>query len=590
MADFQRINDLSNSSLRRRFLEQEFKPETNFAVAMGRVSIKKNKDAGNSDVAQLETIEEYSRKEALTIVRSWDVAETASKHDKRKHFLEMIEVVRASQNTARPIKHILFSHQSRSNRNRESAREIETLVRSIGVTLHCARDHLKLTAQSTLEDWMRWDLFNNLNEKFIKDHTRNVMDGMIKRIEMGLFPGKAPFGYRNYRASERDTSVFQFREPAASYMKSAFELFSTGRYTEMSLKAELDRRYPQLTKKPPAKRFSELLRNPFYYGEFDYGGERHQGNPELHPPMISRDMWERVQEILRRPSRNRKKATLKEHPYLGILRCGGLRLDASGNPTEQICGAAITAEEKRKKLSDGTVKAFYYYHCSRNSGLAGCCNQRDRGYMTAIGRKRLNFSEAEIEELFEIIVRPLSFSPEVAQWMKEALLDSSRDKAKIHENHVSSLQFQSRVLDRKITAAYQDKLSGAIDESLWQTTHDRLSAEKRKVEAELKAVNEERGDYLERGSLLIELVQSTDKAYRNGSAETKRKIIEIVSSNHVLEGGSLRFNYRKPFDLLASAHSCDEWLARLGLNQRPLPCQGSALPLSYEPIEKVCWI
>lgn len=26
-----------------------------------------------------------------------------------------------------------------------------------------------------------------------------------------------------------------------------------------------------------------------------------------------------------------------------------------------------------------------------------------------------------------------------------------------------------------------------------------------------------------------------------------------------------------------------KWLARLGLNQRPPPCQGGALPLSYEP-------
>ncbi len=25
------------------------------------------------------------------------------------------------------------------------------------------------------------------------------------------------------------------------------------------------------------------------------------------------------------------------------------------------------------------------------------------------------------------------------------------------------------------------------------------------------------------------------------------------------------------------------WLARAGLNRRPLPCQGSALPLSYAP-------
>ena len=122
MADFKRINDLSQFALRQKFLEKEFKPETNFAVAMGRVSLKKNKESGHSDVAQLETISEYSEKEKLTIIRTWDVSETASKHDKRKHFLEMMEVVRVSQESSRPIKHILFSHQSRSNRNRESAR------------------------------------------------------------------------------------------------------------------------------------------------------------------------------------------------------------------------------------------------------------------------------------------------------------------------------------------------------------------------------------------------------------------------------------------------------------------------------------
>jgi hypothetical protein len=27
-----------------------------------------------------------------------------------------------------------------------------------------------------------------------------------------------------------------------------------------------------------------------------------------------------------------------------------------------------------------------------------------------------------------------------------------------------------------------------------------------------------------------------------------------------------------------------KWWARLGLNQRPLPCEGSALPLSYAPV------
>jgi hypothetical protein len=73
-------------------------------------------------------------------------------------------------------------------------------------------------------------------------------------------------------------------------------------------------------------------------------------------------------------------------------------------------------------------------------------------------------------------------------------------------------------------------------------------------------VNEERGDYLERGVLLIELVQNTENAYKKATSAIKRKIIEIVSSNHILEGGSIRFDYRKPFDLLASAPSREIWL------------------------------
>ena len=258
------------------------------------------------------------------------------------------------------------------------------------------------------------------------------MDGTFKRVETGLFPGKAPFGYRNFRPSERDTSVFQLVEPAALYMKTAFELFSTGRYTDRSLKSELDLRFPQIKKKPEPKRFGELLRNPFYYGDFVYGGETHQGNPEYHPRLISHELWQDVQRVLNQPSRSRKRVMLKEHPYLGILRCGGYLLDPEGKLTDRPCGSTVTAEEKRKKLADGSIKLFYYYHCSRNPGPAGCCNQRDKGYMTSIGRKRLNFSESEIEELFEIIVKPLLFSPEVGKWMQEALIDQSEDKSKSH--------------------------------------------------------------------------------------------------------------------------------------------------------------
>ena len=157
-------------------------------------------------------------------------------------------------------------------------------------------------------------------------------------------------------------------------MKTAFELFSTGRYSEVALKEELDRRYPQLEKRPKAKRFSELLRNPFYYGEFDYGKSRHQGNPNHHPRLISRDLWDQVQLVINSPNRNHSKVTKRDHPYLGLLRCGGFLLDDEGRVTDRVCNSAVTAEEKRKRLADGGINIFHYYHCSRTTGR---CSQRD---------------------------------------------------------------------------------------------------------------------------------------------------------------------------------------------------------------------
>ena len=46
---------------------------------------------------------------------------------------------------------------------------------------------------------------------------------------------------------------------------------------------------------------------------------------------------------------------------------------------------------------------------------------------------------------------------------------------------------------------------------------------------------------------------------------------------------SLRRGHNAPFSILPSRKSLILWWARLGSNRRPLPCEGSALPLSYAP-------
>jgi len=54
-----KINDLSNSAIRKKYLEQNFTPETNYSVRMARVSTKNQKDKGQSDDAQVERMIAY---------------------------------------------------------------------------------------------------------------------------------------------------------------------------------------------------------------------------------------------------------------------------------------------------------------------------------------------------------------------------------------------------------------------------------------------------------------------------------------------------------------------------------------------------
>lgn len=175
-----KLNDLSNSPFRKRFFSNAFKPDNNLAIRSIRVSSKKQ-ERGRSLAEQHEVTDDYGKSERLKIEKTWEVAETASKHEARKHFHEMIAYIKARQQTNRPIKHIIFSHQSRSNRNKKSARELEELV-DLGITLHFARDRRKLDPKSDIGEWMMWVMDNQRNEAAAREIQLNAMGGVIKCI------------------------------------------------------------------------------------------------------------------------------------------------------------------------------------------------------------------------------------------------------------------------------------------------------------------------------------------------------------------------------------------------------------------------
>jgi hypothetical protein len=92
------------------------------------------------------------------------------------------------------------------------------------------------------------------------------------------------------------------------------------------------------------------LENPFYYGVFEYpkkSGNWYQGK---HEPIVSKELYDKVQEQMKRDSIVRQG---HEFAFTKLMICGQ-------------CGSGISAEEKYKPRKDGTVKKYVYYGCGRS--------------------------------------------------------------------------------------------------------------------------------------------------------------------------------------------------------------------------------
>jgi site-specific DNA recombinase len=208
---------------------------------------------------------------------------------------------------------------------------------------------------------------NNPNEKFLlmilgaqgklenDQKGVNVKRGLRARCEMGLWPAPAPTGYANERRTDRKGYVMidPNRAPIIKQMfeKVAYEKWS-GRKVFRWLN-EIGFTTPT-GKKIWLSNVYKILSTPFYYGEFEYplkSGTWYQGR---HEPIISKELYMEAQKVLR--SEQDLKYENKEFAFTKLIKCGK-------------CGSGITADEKFKKLKDGTVNKYIYYGCTRSRNI-----------------------------------------------------------------------------------------------------------------------------------------------------------------------------------------------------------------------------
>lgn len=177
----------------------------------------------------------------------------------------------------------------------------------------------------------------------------NVKRGIKAKCEAGWRPGVAPLGYIN-RAFGGVKDVIPDPERAEIITEMFYKAGYHG-WSGRRIKQWLDeQRFTNRSGKPiTLSQVLEMLKNPFYYGEFEYpenSGSWYQGS---HEPLISKELFDTVQK-----TRNIKRGNwgTKQFAFKGLLECG-------------TCGADVIGEEKFKRLKSGDVNRYVYYHCTK---------------------------------------------------------------------------------------------------------------------------------------------------------------------------------------------------------------------------------
>lgn len=290
--------------------------------------------------SQIKEMHTLAEREGIVIVETKRESHSAKASGARPLFVEILKEIREGKYNA-----ILTWAPDRLSRN---AGDLGSLVDLM--------DQGKLLKIQTYSQ----SFTNSPNEKFLlmilcsqaklENDNRgvNVKRGLRAKCAMGIRPGLAPLGYVNTINNNRISEVVPDTERAwmvTEMFRRVGENGHSGRTIQRWLK-EIGFK----TKNGKLLAISKIfttLKNPFYYGEFEFGGEWYKGN---HQPLVTKAVWDKAQLQLTTPPKNWHK---KQFPFKTLCKCGS-------------CGGGVTAEEKYKKLKYGGFAKHIYYHCARS--------------------------------------------------------------------------------------------------------------------------------------------------------------------------------------------------------------------------------
>jgi len=481
---------------------------SNKAVLYARVSSKEQEREGYSIPAQCKLLRSYARRHDYQIVREFIDVETA-KQSGRTHFTEMIRFLEEHPQ----VRILLCEKTDRLYRNFKDYVTIDEL----DVTLIFVKEGSVLNKSSRSHDKFIHGIKVLMAKNYIDNLSEETRKGLLEKAEEGEFPAYAPLGYRH----DTVRKTIEIDLERAPIIRQMFEQYATGKYSIRRLEVQAARQGLTTRRGHRMGRSSvaQILKNPFYMGDFLWSGKRYQGK---HPPLIDKGLFDRVQAVI--AQRNDTRATVHRFPYTGLLKCAR-------------CGCAITAEIKKDR--------YIYYHCTFDKGNCGGSYVR----------------EEELERQFEEILGEFQFSETIFDWMREALRQSQKEKAEFHRRSMEKLNACYAKLQNRIDQIYLDKLDGEIEEAFYRRNVSQWREEQAQIRARIERHEKADQNYIEQGIRLVEVARNASEFYRNQGQAERATLLRFIMPGSTFQNDKVVPAFKPPFDIIhriaQEARVCD---------------------------------
>jgi len=187
----------------------------------------------------------------------------------------------------------------------------------------------------------------------------NVKRGFRAKVEMGYRPNMSPLGYLHDKFAEKGARRIYVDPERGPIIKEVFQKVAYEGWTGRDIKRWLDDTKNFTTRKGKKVTLSMIYRmmdNSFYTGRYEFPKGSGKWFDGKHEPLITRDVFDRVQDVMKCPTRSLPGT--HEFAFTRMFKCG-------------VCGSGITADQKVKRLKDGTTKRYVYYGCMKR-WMTGC--------------------------------------------------------------------------------------------------------------------------------------------------------------------------------------------------------------------------